>query len=349
MTWNEQEEQNGIHNCNLLYFVVLRYFELESTGQEVWSDFAAALNQYANNAAKEESKEEDSSQMAEYMAITFQETFADPLGLNHKLIFEGINDEFYRKGGAVSSALQITNRQFSAEEILRIVHPDTSFGELQRCLPLLEQKIKEKREAQRDLVKQNFERFVGAKATIDTVFLEMQSQGLTTGDYGLGKCRDAVVQASNKVKELYAPLLEDQRRESELRRKLAWVNRHRWLLEAPLKLQEFRQIGDFAGFVKGATELVQQWKAYVERESPMLEKLSGFWQLCVFSLIREVLGELRDRLATYFSSASDAQQVMSHYDSLATLLEQKESALDIYLKVHNERLIVEINKIFSIA
>ena len=58
--------------------IVLRYFELENTSQEQWSDFAAALNQVPVEQKEEESAQ--NGQMAEYMAITFQETFADPLG-----------------------------------------------------------------------------------------------------------------------------------------------------------------------------------------------------------------------------------------------------------------------------
>ena len=246
--------------------------------------------------------------------------------------------------------MQITNRQFSSEEFLKTVHPDTSFNDLQRSTKLLEQKISDKKEAQRNLVKQNFERFVSAKATIDAVFLEMQSQGLTTGDYGLAKCRDSVLQASNKVKDLYAPLLEDQQREAELRRKLAWVNRHRWLLEAPNNLRELWQIGDVGGFVKKANELTQQWKAYSERESPMLEKMSGFWQLQVLSIIKTAVVDLRDRLSGYFSSSAEAQQTMMHYDSLAAILEEKDGgALFLFLQSQNERLVIDINKILTVV
>lgn len=65
-----------------LYFnvnVVLRYFELESIGQEAWSDYSTALNQADPIITKEED-EQQNEQLAEYMATTFQETFADPLG-----------------------------------------------------------------------------------------------------------------------------------------------------------------------------------------------------------------------------------------------------------------------------
>ena len=271
----------------------------------------------------------------------------------------GINDEFYRKGGLVSGALQITSRQFSAEEFLLKVHSNTSFEKLNASIPMLEGKIQEKREAQRNLVKQNFERFVSAKATIDAVFLEMQSQGLTTGEFGLERCRDAVVVASNKVKELYAPLLESQQREAELRRKIAWVAKHRWLLESPQQLLEYRQVGDYGGFVKYAGDLVRQWKTYAERDSPMLENMQLFWEGSLMPQLKETHECLRDRLCkSSFSSAADAQIVIQQYDVLTLILRQctldnmsyeDASGLSVYLKAQDERLIVEINKIFIAA
>lgn len=231
------------------------------------------------------------------------------------------------------------------------MHGSTSFESLKDTLPLLEQKIREKREAQRNLVKHNFEKFVGAKATIDSVFLEMQSQGLTSGDYGLTRAREAVQVASNRVRELYAPLLEDQQREGELRRKLAWIQRHRWLLEAPGKLQELRMMGDWTGFVRMATDLVQQWRAYAERESPMLDKLMGFWTQRVLPQLLEARESLRDRLCKCsFTLASDAQNFIVLFDSLSHLSNGQGdthagNGLDVYLKAQNERLIVEINKV----
>lgn len=92
--------------------------------------------------------------------------------------------ELRRKGLPVEENLALRNKfmlsstSFSPALYLSHVHQDASTQDLLRGLEFLSKSIEQKSASLKVLVESNFERFVRAKATIDTVYTEMRTQGV---------------------------------------------------------------------------------------------------------------------------------------------------------------------------
>lgn len=79
----------------------------------------------------------------------------------------------------------ITNKKFQPRHFLLQVHKDTSYNDLVAGEERLRRGVDQRNEALKNLVHQNFDRFVSAKNTIDHVYEEMKSKQLSQQqDYG---------------------------------------------------------------------------------------------------------------------------------------------------------------------
>jgi hypothetical protein len=270
MTWTEEEEQR-----------VLRHFAMERLDAAEWMDFGAeqlapgigVLEAVADDSAAAQTAANE--QLDNLLAINFQDAFSDPLGLNDdiyrysldKSAMIGVKMTDYRKGGVPPElSVQVTTPQFQVDAFLRTVHAGTLFEDLQKALPRLKSKIGAIDELQRQLVRDNFDRFVSAKATIDRLFVDMQSQGLTDpgGDYGLKRCMDAVSALRKRVLDLFSPLLQQRQVELDLRRKLSFLDTHAWLFRAPQRLQSLMVLNDWTEAVREAVAVRARLDAVVK-------------------------------------------------------------------------------------
>ena len=78
------------------------------------------------------------------------------------------------------------SKSFNPKIFLHEVHKDTPYIDLSRGSKFLRYTLDQKSEALRSLVQDNFDRFVSAKSTIDTVYGEMKAQNLNAeSDYGV--------------------------------------------------------------------------------------------------------------------------------------------------------------------
>ncbi|UJO13894.1 uncharacterized protein CLAFUR5_02334 [Fulvia fulva] len=79
---------------------------------------------------------------------------------------------------ALRNKFMLSSTSFSPALYLSQVHQNASTEELLRGLDFLSKSIEQKSASLKVLVESNFERFVRAKATIDTVYTEMRTQGV---------------------------------------------------------------------------------------------------------------------------------------------------------------------------
>jgi hypothetical protein len=70
---------------------------------------------------------------------------------------------------ALLSKLQTTSKQFDPWVYLSTVHADTPGDKLQQGLKVLETSLNARKDQLRQLVKENFQRFIGCKGTIDDI------------------------------------------------------------------------------------------------------------------------------------------------------------------------------------
>ena len=110
--------------------------------------------------------------------VLVQQDEPDPLGMRHS-----VGQELQRKGLPVQDNVKLRNRfllsstSFSPALFISQVHLNASTEDLLRGLDHLSQSIEQKSASLKVLVESNFEKFVKAKATIDSVYTEMRTQG----------------------------------------------------------------------------------------------------------------------------------------------------------------------------
>jgi exocyst complex component 2 len=87
----------------------------------------------------------------------------------------------------------VGTKSFNPKFFLHKVHNDTPYADLLRGSNFLRYTLDQKSEALRSLVQDNFDRFVSAKNTIDTVYGEMKAQSLNIeNDYGVRRLNKAL-------------------------------------------------------------------------------------------------------------------------------------------------------------
>ncbi|KAL4970246.1 exocyst subunit SEC5 [Aspergillus stella-maris] len=195
----------------------------------------------------------------------------DPLGSTNSVL-----NALKKRGLPVAEDSRVRNRfllsstGFSPALFLSQVHSDASIRTLLDGLNVLSQSIDQKSASLKVLVEANFERFVRAKATIDSVYTEMRHQGreqpdlalhrrsashlrnisgakppaslmadteykknalLKESDYGVKGIRVPLTEASVKAEEVWGPALSGREREQMLKSVVESMERHREVYE----------------------------------------------------------------------------------------------------------------------
>jgi len=92
----------------------------------------------------------------------------------------------------LDSQILVGTKTFNPKLFIRQVHNETPYTDLLRGAEFLRYTLDQKSEALRNLVQDNFDRFVSAKNTIDTVYGEMKAQSLNVeSDYGISRLNNA--------------------------------------------------------------------------------------------------------------------------------------------------------------
>ena len=148
----------------------------------------------------------------------------------------------------------ISSKSFSSNHFLRDVHQNSSVQDLQHGLDHLTTSITQKSSALKQLVSNNFDRFVLAKSTIDAVYEEMRGgtmRGLKEGEetydekghvegmfrlvkeeeWGLKSTRHLLTDISSKAGVVFGPMLENRGREERLRVVLQNLERQKSVFE----------------------------------------------------------------------------------------------------------------------
>ncbi|KAL4873768.1 hypothetical protein BDV12DRAFT_159585 [Aspergillus spectabilis] len=195
----------------------------------------------------------------------------DPLGSSSSVL-----NYLKKRGLPIDDDSRLRNRfllsstGFSPALFLSQVHSDASIHSLLDGLSFLSQSIDQKSASLKVLVEANFERFVRAKATIDSVYTEMRNQGreqelvahrrsvshlrsisgakqgasLATGgtgfrknallkesDYGVKGIRVPLTEAAVKAEEVWGPALSGREREEMLKSVVESMEKHREVYE----------------------------------------------------------------------------------------------------------------------
>ena len=89
------------------------------------------------------------------------------------------------KFNSEESSILLASPGFDPRLYLRLVHQYTSYEDLIAARESLQAALNLRRETLKSLVKQNFDRFVNAKNSIDTVYADMRVKGMNSGEFGM--------------------------------------------------------------------------------------------------------------------------------------------------------------------
>lgn len=82
-------------------------------------------------------------------------------------------------------SILLNSPNFDARLCLRLVHQYTSYEDLIRAVEHLKMSFESRKSVLKLLVRENFDRFVNAKNSIDAVYADMRGKGMNSGDFGM--------------------------------------------------------------------------------------------------------------------------------------------------------------------
>ncbi|KAI8080296.1 exocyst complex component Sec5-domain-containing protein [Gilbertella persicaria] len=227
---------------------VLRFYHLDSLEPEVWVDDE---HHYDYDHEEKESIQQfhhpEQDDMTNQTTIRPSETDidlqviddSDPLGVYASIFPDDMSRNKNISQLKEKATMMITNNKFQPRHFLLQVHKDTNYNDLVDGEERLRRGVDQRAEAQKDLVHQNFDRFVSAKNTIDHVYEEMKSKQLNKeqeyGTIGIQKALDA---ANTKAEQVYGPVVERRQRAEKVRSTLYILQRYRFLFNLPSSLLE---------------------------------------------------------------------------------------------------------------
>ncbi|KAF3918702.1 hypothetical protein AA313_de0207881 [Arthrobotrys entomopaga] len=140
----------------------------------------------------------------------------------------------------------ISSKTFSPGDFLRDVHMYSDIDALQNGLEHLTNSINQKSSALKLLVSNNFERFVLAKSTIDSVYKEMRAGStsqtmhgevqtsfrlIKEEEWGLKSIREPLNEAQEQATVLFGPVMDNQERDDKLRFLLKSIDKYKDVFE----------------------------------------------------------------------------------------------------------------------
>lgn len=99
---------------------------------------------------------------------------------------------------SATPSILLSSPNFDARLCLRLVHQYTSYADLVRAIDHLNESVQTRKNVLKFLVRENFDRFVNAKNSIDSVYADMRAKGMNSGDYGM---RPATASVNGKQKK----------------------------------------------------------------------------------------------------------------------------------------------------
>ncbi|GES86089.1 exocyst complex component Sec5-domain-containing protein [Rhizophagus clarus] len=209
---------------------VLKHYGLDDLNPEYWEEepdnrksARYSLNDFSNGITGDELGDDN-----------------DPLGLKKSVLSQDIPgktdlDDYDKE----KSQILVGTKSFNPKFFLYKVHNDTPYEDLLRGAEFLKYTLDQKSEALRSLVQDNFDRFVSAKNTIDTVYGEMKSQSLNVeNDYGVIRLNKALTEANERAEQLFGPVLTNRNKAEKIRSTLSVLEKYKYFFNLPSNLMD---------------------------------------------------------------------------------------------------------------
>ncbi|KAJ3338098.1 hypothetical protein HDU93_009969 [Gonapodya sp. JEL0774] len=221
---------------------------------------------------------------------------------------------FYFRRTASDPRLNINSKSFQPTLFLREVHRNTGFDDLDRGADHLRHSVAQWNDTLKVVVKENFDRFVTAKSTIDgkihfptshnqrvillarvsDLYKEFRSRDMNSSvEFGLENFGVALEAATTRAKEVWLPLLERREQAERIRIALGMLERWKVFFNLPSSLQDSMRRGKVDVAVRDYKrgKLLMQT---VQRPQKIFDRVWGEVEKIVSSLCTQLLKQLDD-------------------------------------------------------
>ncbi|KAI8987114.1 exocyst complex component Sec5-domain-containing protein [Pilobolus umbonatus] len=228
---------------------ILRFYHLDSLNSETWEEdednSESTREREKESTMKQFQHPEEDGTMNTTIKLSESDMDlqlidnSDPLGIQSSIFTDDVTRNTNISQLKEKTAYMITNKNFQPRQFLLQVHKDTSYNELIDGETHLRKGVNQRAEALKNLVHQNFDRFVSAKNTIDHVYDEMKSKQLNQEqDYGTVNIKKALDDANTRAEQVYGPVIERRHRVEKVKSTLYVLQRYKFLFNLPSSLLE---------------------------------------------------------------------------------------------------------------
>ncbi|GAA6018196.1 hypothetical protein JCM11491_005628 [Sporobolomyces phaffii] len=169
----------------------------------------------------------------------------DPLGLIAK---GGVLSNHPELAPDLRASVLLHSKTFDPKVFLSSIHPNATFKDLNYGREKLKENLEQRSGALKLLVEAEWDRFVGVKATTETVFEEMKHSGgplEPSADYGVKEIRETLKQASSRAETVFQPILDARTKADRLKSTLGVFERSKFFFNLPNILGEAVESGKY--------------------------------------------------------------------------------------------------------